>query len=397
MLVDSPLADADAVRHGRFAKRPWQIPWAGWKDVLWRSAREIENDDVLDVAAGVAFWGLFALLPALIALVVLYGLVSNPVDIASQVNRFTVAMPQAARSLVSDQVSEIHRGSPLGLRFGLFASLAVAILGASSGVAAMLRGINKAYDEEETRGWLRVRFLAICFTVGIALCVVLSIGAITLLPRVVAEVGLANSTKHLIAVARWPVMALAVMAGLGLLYRYGPNRTPPKWQWVSLGAVLATIIWTLASLSLGVYADNFGRFNKTYGALGGVAVLALWMFLSALAILLGAELNAELEHQTGEDSTVGPPRPMGERGATVADQIGDFRPPAGDSWRLAVAIRDFLVGMNRPRRGKLHPEPTQARDLIAENGESGGASEQSQETSAGQDSNAVASLTRPRR
>jgi membrane protein len=190
------------------------------------------------------------------------------------------------------------------------------------------------------------------------LSVVLSIAAITLLPRVMDQVGLAHSTKLLIEVVRWPAMALAVMLGLALLYRYGPNRTPPKWQWVSLGAVLATLIWTLASLGLGVYADNFGRFNKTYGALGAVAVLALWMFLAALAILLGAELNAELEHQTGEDSTVGPPRPMGQRGATVADQLGDSR-PARDPKRLVATLHDLLVDMNRPRRGKVRPGPDQ--------------------------------------
>lgn len=343
--------DSEAVRRGRSAEKPWEIPWTGWKDVLWRVFDELERDDVLDVAAGVAFFGLLALFPALIATVSMYGMLFDPQDIVRQVHRLTVAIPENARSIILQQMREISGGSIAELRVSFFVALGIALFSASSGVAALMRGINKSYDEIETRGWIRRRVLALGFTLALAAFVACSVAVITLLPTVMEHVGLAESARRLIEFARWPTMAAATMVGLGVLYRYAPNRTPARWQWVSPGAMLATLIWTLASLSFSLYAENFGRFNRTYGTLGGVAVLALWLYLSAVAILLGAELNAELEHQTEQDSTIGPARPMGERGATVADHLGDER-PAPDSKGFRQTVRDKLAELNRPRRSK---------------------------------------------
>ena len=343
--------EPDAARRGRFALRPWQIPWQGWKDVLWRVGDELENDDVLDVAASVAFYALLALFPALIATISLYGIVANPDDIVSQMHRLTLAIPANARSLIAQQMGEIAASSMAELRLSLLASLGVALFSASGGVAALMRGINKAYDETETRGWLRIRLLALSFTLGLAAFVVFSVAVITLLPPLMKHVGLEASARSLIEVCRWPVLAAATMLGLGILYRYAPNRTPAKWQWVSPGAVLATLIWTLASLSFSLYAANFGRFNKTYGTLGGAVVLGLWLFLSALAILLGAELNSELEQQTEKDSTIGPSRPMGERGAAAADQLGKQR-PSPEPMSFRASLRERLRALNRPRRTK---------------------------------------------
>ena len=350
-MKDESGREPDAADRGRLATRPWQIPWQGWKDVLWRVGDELENDDVMDVAAGVAFYALLALFPALIATISIYGIVADPGDIVQQVHRLTLAIPANARSVITQQMGEIAAGSVAELRLSLLVSLAVALFSASSGVAALMRGINKAYDETETRGWIRTRLLALSFTLGLAAFVVFSVAVITLLPPLMEHVGLEASARSLIEVFRWPIMAAATMFGLGVLYRYAPNRTPAKWQWVSPGAVLATLIWTLASLSFSLYAANFGRFNKTYGTLGGAVVLGLWLFLSALAILLGAELNSELEQQTEKDSTIGPPRPMGERGAAAADQLGKPRPnPEPKSFR--ASLRERLSAMNRPRRAK---------------------------------------------
>ena len=352
MTDGSTDSEPDDDARGRSAAKPWQVPWTGWKDVLWRVAREIEADDVLDVAGSVAFYGLLALFPALIATVSMYGMLADPVDIVRQVNRLSVAVPGLARSIVIDQLNDIQQASDAGLRLGFFLSLAVATFSASGGVAALMRGINKAYDEEETRGWIRFRLLALVLTLGFAAFVVVSVGLITLLPTVLKYVYLEAPAREFIQAARWPALAAATIVGLGILYRYAPNRTPPKWQWVTPGALLATVIWTLASLSFSLYADNFGRFNRTYGTLGGAVVLALWMFLSAFAILLGAELNSELEHQTAEDSTIGPQRPMGERGATVADRLGDPRPSTPRAQGKRSLWRDKLSELNRPRRGK---------------------------------------------
>lgn len=341
----------DAARRGRSAKKPSEIPWTGWLDVLWRVFGALKRDGVLDVAAGVAFFALLALFPALIATVSVYGMLFDPQDIVWQVHRLTAAIPENARSIILQQMREISGGSEAELRLSFFVALGIALFSASSGVAALMRGINRSYDEIETRGWIRRRVLALGFTLALAAFVVSSVAVITLLPMVMQHVGLADSARRLIEFARWPTMALATMVGLGVLYRYAPNRTPARWQWVSPGAMLATLIWTLASLSFSLYAENFGRFNKTYGTLGGVAVLALWLYLSAVAILLGAELNAELEHQTEHDSTIGPPRPMGKRGATVADHLGEERPPP-DSKGFRRTVREKLVELNRPRRSK---------------------------------------------
>jgi membrane protein len=288
----------------------------------------------------------------LIATVSMYGMLADPADVARQVNRLGMAVPGTARLLLIQQLNEIQKGSDVGLRFGFFLSMAIALFSASGGVAALMRGINKAYDEEESRGWIRFRVLALLFTVGFAAFVISSVGLITLLPTALTYVGLDASARAMLQAARWPALAVATIAGLGILYRYAPNRTPAKWAWVTSGALVATIIWTLASLSFSLYADNFGRFNKTYGTLGGAVVLGLWMFLSAFAILLGAELNSELERQTEEDTTIGPTRPIGQRGATVADQVGEPRPAFSPSDRMRDVLLDKLAELNRPRRGK---------------------------------------------
>ena len=334
---------------GRSAKRPWQVPWRGWQDVIWRVYREFDDDRILDQAAAVAFFGLLALFPALLATVSMYGILADPGDVVRQVGSLSFAVPPAARSLILDQLNEISHGSSAGLGFSLVISLGVALFSASGGIASLMGGINTAYDEVETRGWLRVRLLALLFTFGVALFVILSVGIITLLPTLLEFVGLAETARSAINVLRWPTLALATMAGLAILYRYAPNRTPAKWYWVTPGSLLATLIWTLASLGFSVYAENFGSYNKTYGTLGGAVVLGLWMYLSALAILLGGELNAELEHQTREDSTIGPPRPMGQREARMADDLGEARPAAvgQDSVR-----ESWFASLNRGRRHK---------------------------------------------
>lgn len=340
----------DAGSRGRNAQKPWQVPWRGWQDVLWRMYREIEDDRVFDMAAAVAFFGMLALFPTLLATVSLYSLLADADDVVRQVNALSSVLPPSARTVILGQLNEIGNESSTGLRLGVALSIAVALFSASGGVAALMRGVNNAYDETETRGWIRFRLLAFLFTVGFAVFVIVSVASITLLPTVLSFAGVEASVQGLLKGARWPALAAATMVGLGVLYRYAPNRTPAKWQWVTPGAVLATLIWTLSSVAFSVYAENYGSFNKTYGTLAGFVVLGFWMFLSSLAILLGAELNAELEHQTKLDSTIGPPRPLGERGACMADTVGDSRPDDDTSFR--ETLRETLVELNRGRRRK---------------------------------------------
>jgi hypothetical protein len=174
------------------------------------------------------------------------------------------------------------------------------------------------------------------------------------LTRAVLElIGLGATSRFMLTMLRWPLMAAGVMTGLCVLYRYAPNRTPPQWSWVIWGATLATLIWVLASLVFSLYAENFGRFNKTYGTIGGVVVLLLWLFISSFAILIGAELNAELEHQTEQDSTVGPSRPMGERDAHMADTLGKLR-PVRKSQSFSATLKEMYRDLTRKGVRKKH-------------------------------------------
>lgn len=338
--------DSSATERGRQAQSPMQIPWSGWMDVLWRVYREVNKDNVLDVAASAAFYGVLALYPALLATISMYGLLSDPTDVIHQARRLSVVLPASARTAIMTQMLEIARGSHAELSVGLLLSLGFAFFSASSGVAALMRGISAVYDEVDTRGWLRVRLLAISFTCGVSLFVIASVSIITFLPGVLTRVGLGQVPLLFVQLLRWPMLAAATMVGLAILYRYAPNRTPAQWKWVMPGAMLATLIWVLGSLAFSAYAENFGRFNRTYGTIGGAVVLSLWMYVSALAILLGAELNAELEHQTSVDSTIGPPRPMGERGASVADNVGPTRPDTSPK-SLRKALGETISDLSR--------------------------------------------------
>ncbi len=336
---------------GRNARSPRQIGLSGWKDVLWRVGAEISDDRVFMLASSVAFYAMLALFPALIATVSLYGILADPHQIARTVARLTPALPSEARALVVAELYRIASASRAGLSVGLGASVLFALVSASSGVLGLIDGVNVAYDEHQTRGWLRQRFMALVFAVGLSLFVVSAVAIITMLPRVMQHIGLASETRWLLTTLRWPALAASVMAGLAVLYRYTPSRTPPRWPWVVWGAGLATAIWLLASVLLSAYVAHFSSFDRMYGTLGAIIVLLVWFYVSALAILLGAEINAELERQTTVDTTVGPARPMGKRGATVADALGKSLADK-PSESLRERASDLGEVLMRPRRSK---------------------------------------------
>jgi membrane protein len=308
---------------GRTAEAPTQIPPRGWKDVLVRVKKELRDDQVSVLAAGVAFFAMLALFPALIALVSLYGLVASPAEAQAQISSFAGVLPADARELLLTQLSSLASGQDSGLTFGFLASLAAALWTASSGMKAVIEGINLAYDEKETRGFFKVRGLSLVLTVLAIVAAVVALGAIVVIPLVLEGLGLGPFGKALVRFGRWPALALMVIVGLAALYRYGPDRDKPRWRWVSLGAATATVLWLLASIAFSVYVNNFGSYNETYGALGGVIILLLWLYLGGFVVLLGAELDSELEHQTAKDSTEGPSQPLGQRRAQMADTVGE--------------------------------------------------------------------------
>lgn len=303
------------------AETPLGIPAAGWRQVVRRAWRETKADGVPLLAAGVAFYCFLALFPALIAAISVYGLLADPQQVEEQIRGLSEALPQESATLIAEQMREISRASDGALGLGLVVSVLGALFTASGGVANLIKAINLAYDEKETRNVLRLRGLALLLTLGAIVFMVVAVGLVAVLPAVLDDLGLDEATQSVVGVLRWVGLLVFVAVALAVLYRYAPDRDDPRLSWVTLGAAVATVLWILGSVGFSLYVSNFGSYGRTYGALAGVVVLLLWLFLTALVVLLGAEINSESEEQTVMDSTVGPARPLGLRNAVKADSI----------------------------------------------------------------------------
>jgi membrane protein len=315
--------DADEAQRGRDASQPRAIPAEGWKDIAKRTKAEAKDDNVALLAAGVAFYALLSLVPALVALVSVYGMVADPADVERQVSDALAAAPAEVRDLVEEQLTSITESSSGGLGLTAVLGVALALWSASSGMKHLITAISVAYDERETRGFLKLRGTALVLTVGAVAFMVIAIGVITALPAVVADTSLGSLARGAVSILRWPLLGIGLLLGLAVLYRYGPDRDEPRWAWTAPGTVVATVLWVVASVAFSIYTSNFGSYGETYGSLGAVVVLMLWLMISAAVVIMGAELNAETEHQTAVDTTEGHREPMGERDAHVADTVGD--------------------------------------------------------------------------
>ncbi len=308
---------------GRHADEPSDIPMAGWKDIAVRVKNEIGDDHTTLSAAGVAFYGFLAAIPALAALVSIYGLFADPAQAQSRVEDLFGALPSEAKALLSEQLESIADSSGGALSFGIVISILGSLWAASGGMGHLIEAINDTYDEDETRGFVERRLLALGFTLGAIVFIVVTIGIIAVLPAVLASTGLSGGLRWLINLALWPILAVGMAAGLAILYRYAPDRRDPEWKWVSWGAVVAVGVWILASIGFRFYAANFGSYNETYGSLAAVVILLFWLFITAFVVLLGAQVNSEMEHQTTRDSTEDGEQPMGRRDAVMADTVGE--------------------------------------------------------------------------
>jgi membrane protein len=308
---------------GRRAARPAEVPARGWKDVAARVKSQMRIDDVPLLAAGVAFFALLALVPALVALVSLYGLVADPTDIERNIEDVLATAPTEVRDLVTSQLENVVDSAPSGLKVGALAGLVVSLWSASSGVRHLIGAVNLAYDEDETRGFVKLRALSLTMTVVGILAMALAVAGLVVLPHALDDQGTVGVVRAVLLVLRWPVFAALGLLGLAIIYRYSPDRDAPRWRWVSPGAVFAVVVWVVATALFSLYTANFGQYNETYGALGAVIVVMLWLYISAYVVIAGAEINAELERQTVRDTTVGRRRRMGERDAYAADTLGE--------------------------------------------------------------------------
>ena len=307
---------------GRGAETPSEIPSSGWRDVLWRVWDQIDKDNISIIAAGVAFYSLLAIFPAITAFVSLYGIVSDPSQVQQQIQVLERVMPADALALIGDQLHSVASAPTRSLGLGAAVAILIALWSAGAGVRALMTALNIAYQEGEKRGFIRFYLVAFVFTVGLMAAGILSLLVVVALPVALQFLPLGGLAQMLIAGLTWLILAAMMVIGLGVLYRFGPSRTPAKTRWVSWGALAAVGLWLLASLAFAIYAANFANYSATYGTLSAVIALLMWFWISTFVVLLGAELNAEMEHQTAKDTTTGRPKPMGERGAFVADDLG---------------------------------------------------------------------------
>ena len=268
-----------------------------------------------------AFYSFLSLFPAIIAGITAWGLFADPAQIQEQTETLTDPLPKSAANLLTRQIEALTETSSQSLGIGLVITLALALWSASGGVGNMITAVNLAYDEEETRGFVKRKALALGLTLAAIVFMLLAIGLVAVAPAVMDAIGLSTAFRALFEVGRWILVAVLVSGALAVLYRIAPDRDAAKIRWVSVGAVVATVLWLIASFGFSLYVDNFGNYNKTYGSLAAVVVLLLWLWMTSYAVLLGAEINAESEEQTARDSTMGPEQPLGERGAVKADSL----------------------------------------------------------------------------
>ena len=324
---DHSPASPDAAARGLHAATPTEIPARGWKEVLLRTWKEAGDDNVGLVSAGVAFYAFLALVPLLGAVVLTYGLFASPAGVARSMARLTTLLPQEVAQIIGQQLTQVVQTSGGKKGICLLVALALAIFGARSAVGGIITSLNIAYEEQEKRGFLFVNLLAIGMTAATVVLIVLALGAATgmaLLDEALPH--LPGVVTALLKLLSYAVLAIIAAATAATLYRYGPSRDEAKWRWITPGTLLFALAWVVLTAGFSFYAANLGHYGATYGSLAGVVVLLTWTYLSAYALLFGAELNSELEHQTLRDTTAGPERPLGARGAWSADHVA---PPGG--------------------------------------------------------------------
>ena len=310
---------------GRLAASPSEIPARGWKDILLRAYTNVGDHRILALAAGMTYYSLLAIFPALAALVALYGLFADTGTIAKHLDQVSGFIPGGAIDVAREQLTRVaSKGNQtLGLTFVI--GLAVSLWSANAAMKSLFDTLNIVYGEKEKRGFLKLNAISLAFTLAAIAFVLSALVAVVVLPVVLNYLWLSDFADQFVRIVRWPAMFLVVALALAGIYRFGPSREAPRWRWITWGSVAATILWLDASAFFSWYAANFGKFNETYGSLGGAIGFMTWLWISAIAILLGAELDAEMEHQTARDTTTGSPKPIGMRGARMADTVGAAR------------------------------------------------------------------------
>jgi membrane protein len=366
------MTDAHIDSHGRQAEAPTQIPPRGWKDILFRLWNEVGQDRVMLIAAGVTYYLLLALVPGLTAIVSIYGLFTNPSTVADQVDTFTGIVPSGGLDIIREQLVRLSAQGSATLGLTFFVSLAIALWSSSAGIRALFDAMNVAYGENEKRSFVHITLLVLAFTFGAVLIGAIVITVVVLLPAVLSIIWLGAGKEWLIRLASYGVLLAVLGMALACIYRYGPSREQAKWRWVTPGATLSVALIVIVSVLFSWYAANFANYDATYGSLGALIGFMTWIWLSVTIVIVGAEVDAEIEHQTAKDSTTGPERPLGTRGAVMAvgvDASGhaDIPKATGEVMprRDPVSLRAIVVGLSLAvaisSLGSKHPKRRQGR------------------------------------
>jgi membrane protein len=322
--MDAPGAQLEAGR-GRHADSPTEIPAAGWKDVLWRTWSEFNDDQIINVAAGAAFFGVLALFPGMATFVSLYGMFADVHDAQKHLALLAGVLPADSLTFIGTEMIRIAANKSGSWNVAFAVSLLLSLWSANAGVKSLFAGLNIAYEQREKRGFFKLNLITLTFTTLLVAFLAVAMAAMVAAPIVMQHLYL-DPKSRFIAMLRWPALLLVVMGGLSILYRFGPSREHARWRWVTLGGAVAAFGFLAVSLLFSWYVGAFAHYDVTYGSLGAIVGFMTWMWLNTVVILLGAELNAEMEHQTMEDSTTGAPLPMGARGARMADTLGKAAP-----------------------------------------------------------------------
>jgi membrane protein len=263
-----------------------------WKDILWRTYQRFNDDRLLATAAGVVFFGLLAVFPAVTALVSSYGLFADPSTIGANLQTLSLLLPEGSFGIVQDQIARVLAKGNASLGGTFLFGLAFALWSANAGVKAVIDALNVVHEEREKRSFVRLNLLSLAFTTGGIAALLLMVSAVVAFPLALDHLGLAPDNKVVVSLARWPLISVMLLVALSVLYRFGPSRATPRWEWFGAGTLAAAVLWIAGSAALSWYLSNFANYNATYGSLGAAIGLMTWMWMSATIVLFGAELNA---------------------------------------------------------------------------------------------------------
>ena len=303
------------------ARSPMEIPIRGWWDICKRVYHNLSQDNLSFVAAGVAFYALLAIFPALAAIVSVYAYFASPTDIHDQLDKVIAILPASSRDIILLQVSDITQQSNKVLSASAIGTLLLTIWSSSKGCQALITACNITYHQRNKRQFFMALVVRFLFSLGAIVVALVALLIIGILPIVLNLVGLTELIDLMIQLITWPLLAIIFNLALAFLYRYAPHRTPAKWRWITPGSMLATLMWIIASIGFSYYVSQFASYNETYGSLGVVVIMWMWLYISAYIIIFGAAINASTEQQTLVDSTIGPEKAVGKRGAIVADRL----------------------------------------------------------------------------